>query len=123
MRAVIAASVCVLALGASTAVAATPNLAKCLDLTGTSGLPTRKIADNIGVTPDQEREVRARLTGYQRDPLAFPAALDGIGLTPEQITEIMRRVEAWIKANTREIGAPCPPFKNRSRRSRRSRRS
>jgi hypothetical protein len=120
MRAVVVGCVCILALGAlvlgasMAGAAITPaSLGKCIDLTGTSSL--RVNTENLSLTRDQVKEVRARFTDYRRDPSAFPAALDGIGLTPEQTAEIMRRVQAWIKANTRQVGAPCPPFKNRQK--------
>jgi len=113
---------CLLALAAvmlavvPTASALTPTqIGKCLDLSGTSALPISKMTADLGIPRDQAKEAQARLTNYQRDPSAFPAALDGFGLTPHQITEIMRRVAVWIRANTREVGAPCPPFKNRQK--------
>jgi hypothetical protein len=99
---------------APAAMALTPTqIGKCLDLTGRTGINARKIADGLGLDPDTERAVRARVGTY--DSLGGFKGLDGLGLTAEQVAEIMRRIEADIAANSWPIGSPCAPFKNRTK--------
>jgi len=89
-------------------------IGKCTDLTGRTGLNTKKVIEGLPLEPDVVREVRSRLSQYD-SVRGFPG-LDGIeGLTPEMQTEIMRRLAIADKARTWGIGNPCPPFKNRSK--------
>lgn len=96
--------------GASPA-ASPPNLQKCLQFTTISGLRTAAIVKNLEppLTPEQEREVRSRLSQYN-SVRGFPG-LDGIGLTEDQIVEIQRRINKQVQAmNAHPLGWPCKPF-------------
>jgi hypothetical protein len=110
------ASACLLVGAAHAAPAsrtAGPDLGKCLDLTGRTGIRSKGIADNLGLTPDQVREVRSRISTYWS--LRGFEGLDGIGLTPEQETEILRRLAIEAKKSSWPLGWPCKPFTHRSK--------
>lgn len=95
------------------AVSAGPDLGKCLDLTGRTGIRSKNIVANLGLTPEQAGEVRSRISDYWSAG-GFPG-LDGIGLTPEQEAEIMRRLAIEVKKSSWPLGWPCKPFTHRSK--------
>jgi hypothetical protein len=79
------------ASGASKASCLTSSKRDPLAFTNAKTLDTKAIVRGLGLTPEQVREVRARLASYG-GPRRF--TLDGIGLTPYQIREINRRIAA-----------------------------
>lgn len=96
----------------STSAASALDVNRCLQLTNTKALNTGRILDGLeGLTPDQVRELRARLVTY--NSVRGFKGLDGMGLTPEQITEIQHRINVQVTEwNRYPLGWPCKPFKN-----------
>jgi hypothetical protein len=102
-------------LGTAMSVQAAPAVTKqsCLAATAARHFDTAAVVANLGLTPDQVRATRARLSQYTT--ASGVPNLDGLGLTPAQITEIKRRMAAYTATHTHPLGWPCAPFKNRAR--------
>ena len=97
-------------LAASVSAAVPPS---CLELTTHAELNTSAIVNGLGLTPDQVRQARARLSQYG-SIRGFPG-LDGLGLTADQVSQMNARIAAQVAKNAHPLGWPCAPFQNRAR--------
>lgn len=86
---------------------------QCLNLTTATELNTSAITRNIGLTPIEVRELRARLTEYN-SIRGFPG-LDGLGLTDSQIATINARIAAQVAKTAHPLGYPCAAFTHRAK--------
>lgn len=87
---------------------------QCLELTTRSDLDGSAIAKGLGLTAEQVRALRSRLTQYWR-PAGFPG-LGGLGLTQQQIALIQARINADVTAMQKHpLGWPCKAFTHRAR--------
>lgn len=93
--------------GSGTASAAPSAGTSCMN-TQAAKPSTSQLVDGLGLTPDQVRAARSRLSQYGG---ANYQGLAGLGLTSAQITEIQRR----LGAAGHPEGWPCAPFKNKIR--------
>lgn len=87
---------------------------QCLNLTVASHVSTSSVLQGLGLTPDQIREMRSRLSQYT----TFGQFSDfgGIGLTQQQIATIKARLAAHDAAQSKHpLGWPCKRFANRTR--------
>lgn len=97
---------------AGSAQAATPNLAKCLELTSAHAMSVN--IDDLGIAAQVKRAARARIVTYN-SATGF-ADLEGIGLTPDQISTIQGRIDAKVASwNAHPLGWPCAAFTHRTK--------
>jgi hypothetical protein len=78
-------------------------------LTSASHLSTMKILDGLGLSVEQVKELRARLSQLTTASKPnYTALLADLGLTAEQRSSIQQRIEAQLKP----AGYPCLVFKH-----------